>query len=280
MVVSPDSKSVYITNSTGPTAGIVQVLDTATNTITFTINVGSNSFPNTLAITPDGGTLYVADFFGPTVWVIDTATNQVTTTLNVNFPHGLAVNPDGTELYVCNTTGTVSVIDTATNQITSTIQIGHTKGHYPWDVVFTLDGSKAFIAARPNRASRGKKNHGYLAVVDTATQSVVASILLTTGRGLLANIEVMDPNGRQLFYSQERAFKVINTSSDQVVRTIGQTFSHGPAAITPDGKFLYGFGERRHLQRGYDGRHRLRSCRWKTDPTSFLPSSSGHRAQR
>jgi DNA-binding beta-propeller fold protein YncE len=69
---------------------------------------------------------------------------------------------------------------------------------------------------------------------------VVTSILLTTGKGLPANspIEVMAPNGN-LFYSQQTSIPVISTSSNQVVQTLAQNFSHLPAAITPDGNFLY-----------------------------------------
>jgi YVTN family beta-propeller protein len=155
MVVSPDSKSVYATNFTG-NAGIVQVIDTASNTVTFTINLGNGAFPNALTVTPDGSTLYVAEFEGTRLWAIDTATRQVTKKLNVSSLQGLAVSPDGKDLYVCNTTGTVLIIHTATNKITKRIQIGQGKSHRPWDVVFTPDGSRAYIAAKPTATRREK----------------------------------------------------------------------------------------------------------------------------
>jgi YVTN family beta-propeller protein len=245
-VVSPDSKFVYAANFVvNSFTTIVQVIDASTNTITGTITLNQGSglpdiLTNTAAITPDGSTLYVTEFLGTTIWVIDTASQQVTTTLTVSQPEGLAVTPDGTQLYVCNIDGTVTVIDTATNQITNTIEVGRAQGHLPWDVAFTPNGKKAYIAAKPNGSSRGK-NKGYLAVIDTATQSVVASLLLTTGQGFPATppIEAMAPNGRHLFYSQEKSIPVISTSSNQVVRTLQQSFSHLPAAITPNGKYLY-----------------------------------------
>jgi len=234
MLVSPDSKFVYVTNFvTTSNTGIVQVIDTGTNTITATITVGTGALvaPSGLAITPDGQTLYVADEFGSQLWVIDTATQEVTTTLNV-FAQALAVSPDGTQLYVCN--GEVSVIDTATNQITNTI--GFAKTRIPWDVVFAPNGKEAYVSAKPN-GYKYAKSHAYIAVIDTTTESVVSSIL-PTGHSY-PGTEVIDANGRQLFYSQEKLIQIISTSSENVVRTIRQNFSHGPAVITPDGKFLY-----------------------------------------
>jgi DNA-binding beta-propeller fold protein YncE len=57
MVVSPDSKYVYATNFTSSFAGIVQVIDTTSNTITSTITIGNNLLTYDLAITPDGNSL-------------------------------------------------------------------------------------------------------------------------------------------------------------------------------------------------------------------------------
>ncbi|HEX6564023.1 MAG TPA: hypothetical protein VF020_07055 [Chthoniobacterales bacterium] len=243
MVVSPDSKFVYVTSTirgSAPTSqtGITQVIDTATNTITFTINVGNNTFPYNLAITPNGDTLYVTDFDSPTVWVIDTVTHTVTKTLNVLTAHGLAVSPNGKELYVCNSgNNTVTVIDTATNQISNLIGIGHRA----WDVAFTPDSSKAYITVSRGKNPPNGKSHRYLSVVDTATQGVVSTLQRKYPRVPPDNgpTDVMDPNGEQLFVSSERLVTVISTSKDRPIRWIRQTFRHGPAVITPDGQFLY-----------------------------------------
>jgi YVTN family beta-propeller protein len=238
LVVSPDSKYVYVANEVYPGQnGIVQVIDTSSNTVTATINIANDVLLNKLAITPDGSTLYVTEFEGTPLWVVNTATQQVTQPVTfTSEAEGLAVSPDGTKLYVCLSGGTVSVIDTATNKITGTIKIGVTRAHTPWNVIFTPDGSSAYVAAKPNRHPNGK-NHGYAAVVDTASQKVVGSILLTTGIPL--GILAMAPSGQDLFYSQETAIPVISTSSNQVVRTIALDFTQIGAAITPNGKFLY-----------------------------------------
>ena len=124
-ITASDSYSepfAYITNSMAST---VSVIDTATNSVTATINVGD--VPYGVAINPSGTSVYVTNNNGVTVSVIDTATNSVTATIPVGLePGGVAVNPSGTSVYVANyKSNTVSVIETATNNVTATIPVGN-----------------------------------------------------------------------------------------------------------------------------------------------------------
>jgi YVTN family beta-propeller protein len=65
----------------------VSVIDTASNTVTATIPVSSGRFggPDAfgVAVTPNGGKIYVANYASGTVSVINAATNSVTTTIPV-----------------------------------------------------------------------------------------------------------------------------------------------------------------------------------------------------
>ncbi len=75
--------------------GTVNVVNTATNKITTTINVGNT--PVATCISPDGTKVYVVNYQSYTVSVINTATNNVDATINVgNHPEGVCVSPDGT----------------------------------------------------------------------------------------------------------------------------------------------------------------------------------------
>ena len=56
-------------------------MDLTTNTVTTTINVGTQ--PIEVALTPDGATAYISNFQSNNVSVIDTTTNTVTATINV-----------------------------------------------------------------------------------------------------------------------------------------------------------------------------------------------------
>src|ERR1041384_5178788 len=70
--------NVYVANANNNT---VAVIDTASNTITATIPVGSA--PVSLALTPNRAFLDVANASSNTVSVVDTATNAVTATVAV-----------------------------------------------------------------------------------------------------------------------------------------------------------------------------------------------------
>lgn len=68
------------------------VIDTVTGTVVDTVGVGST--PIGVAVTPDGGEVYVADSNSGTASVIDTATNTVTATVPVGSgPYAVAFAP-------------------------------------------------------------------------------------------------------------------------------------------------------------------------------------------
>ncbi len=57
------------------------MINTATNTVTATVGVGTNPFG--VSVSPDGSKVYVANFGSTSVSVINTATNIVTATVTV-----------------------------------------------------------------------------------------------------------------------------------------------------------------------------------------------------
>src|SRR5688572_19372268 len=127
----------YVTNGDSDN---VSVIDTATNTVTTTVPVGS--FPSDVAITPDGAFAYVVNrgFGDPSdVSVIDTASNTVTATVAVGRrPTRIAIMPDGAFAYVTNLfDDNVSVIDTASNTVITTVTVASA----PIGVAITPDGA-------------------------------------------------------------------------------------------------------------------------------------------
>jgi YVTN family beta-propeller protein len=118
LVFSPDGTTAYLSygarfqvNRTP--IGVVLVIDTATNAITRTFNVGAFGW---MVVSPDGSQLYVTNSDDNTMSIVDTSTNAVTATVAVDdLPSGLAVNPQGTNVYVANLNGgSVSVISVQT----------------------------------------------------------------------------------------------------------------------------------------------------------------------
>jgi YVTN family beta-propeller protein len=167
VAVHPNGTRIYVTCQL---KSVVEVIDTATNSVTHTIpTVGT---PHRVAVHPNGSCAYVTDFSGTSVSVIDTATNRVTKTITVGKnPWGVAVQPNGSHAYVTNfTDNSVSVIDTATNKVIKTIPVG--KG--PFGVAVQPDGSCVYVTNQTDNS---------VSVIDTATNSVIQPI--PVGRGPL-----------------------------------------------------------------------------------------------
>ena len=83
--------------------------------------------PYSVAVTPDGTKVYVANNGDNTVSVIDTTNNNAVTSVGVgNQPFGIAITPNGEYAYVANSVdNTVSIIDTTKNTVTATVQVGN-----------------------------------------------------------------------------------------------------------------------------------------------------------
>ena len=163
VAVTPDGSRAYVTNELEAT---VSVVDIVTNAAIETIPVGS--LPRDVAITPDGSRAYVANSLSDTLSVIDTATNQVIDTIhNLARPLQVAITPNGSRAYVATqgfSPPAVSVIDTASNTVIASIPIPRGA---PFDVAITPDGSRAYVPAGV---------FGIVWVIETATNAVVASI--------------------------------------------------------------------------------------------------------
>lgn len=115
--------------------------------------------------------------------VINTTTNEITTIALVNdlIPTGVAVSPDGDHVYV-TAYSSVQVIDTnpantdTYNTVVATINDVATEAS-SFGVAVSPDGSLVYVATR---------SKGALAVIDTETNTTVATIDLANGPGLLA----------------------------------------------------------------------------------------------
>jgi YVTN family beta-propeller protein len=82
VAVNPAGTRVYVTNEENDS---VSVINTATNKVIATVNVGIE--PLGVSVTPDGKKVYVANGYNGTVSVINAATNTVIDTVDVGiFP--------------------------------------------------------------------------------------------------------------------------------------------------------------------------------------------------
>jgi YVTN family beta-propeller protein len=132
----------------------------------------------------------VANELFNTVSVISTATNTVTTTVQVgNLPFGVAVTPDGQHAYVTNLVdNTVSVIATATNTVVATVPVGSTPGFVgivppPLGVPFLTFNAELAIqfGGTPNQDAFGLGSNFTLSSTAPAINPVTQPVTLQVG---------------------------------------------------------------------------------------------------
>ncbi|MFZ2498125.1 TIGR04279 domain-containing protein [Methanosarcina sp.] len=210
----------YITNYHNST---VSIIDTSTNTVIKTVDVGRNPFG--VAVSSDGTMVYVTNWGSNTVSVIDAFTNTVTATLKVGKrPYGVAVSPDGSKVYVTNElSNTVSVIDAITNTVTATVPAGS----YPSGVVFSPDGAKVYVA----------NEGGTVSVIDTVTNTMTANIAVGSTPIAIA----VSPDGAKVYVTnyESNTVSVIDTSTNTVTATVAVGSCSGGIAVSPDGSKVY-----------------------------------------
>jgi DNA-binding beta-propeller fold protein YncE len=119
---SADGATVALSDYDG---SAVFLIDTATSTLTQVSDpAGELNEPCQIVFSPDGSTLYVANFKGENIAVISVADAAVTSTLDspdLEAPSSLAISPDGSHLYVGDyTAATIVDVDIATGQTVST----------------------------------------------------------------------------------------------------------------------------------------------------------------
>ncbi len=234
VVVSPDSKTIYVTSSS-PSGGVLSIIDSQTNTVTETIPVPDA--PDSLVISPDGSTLYVGNIgtVNPpshsSVTVISTATTTVTTTIKTPGPDDIAITPNGKKLYLTDTIRkAISIIDTATNRFLR-------------DAINAGGACEQIAVSRNGKSAYVNTSGGPVSVIDLGTRQVVATIPLTN-EGVPVYFAT-SPDGTKLYISTRKLVLVADTSTNTIVHTIFMPVPDqfvsvgGKTGVTPDGDFLY-----------------------------------------
>lgn len=226
IAITPDGTRVYVPQFNR----YVSVIDTATNTMTGTIDVGATYYPSGVAMSPDGTRLYVVKSDGGTTWVsvISTATHTEVGAISWvgHFARGVAVAPDGKRLYVSTyevVNSALKVIDTASNTVITTVG---GLGNPAIGVDVTPDGLFVYVATYTNTVG----------VISAATNTLVTTV--ATGSGTAPMSVRITPDGSRAYVanSSSGTLSVIDTSTNGVVGTVPNvTFSPRTLEFTPDG---------------------------------------------
>ena len=164
LAADPEGNRVYVGLSQQSTyyqydAGVLGVIDTATNAAIHTIDVGAS--PDTITVSPDGSMMYTTHYDHKLVSAVDLGSYHVTPIALGDRPLGVSLTPDGLQGYVANR-WSLSVIDTVTNEAA-----GIAVGDLPRCVRISPDGKLAYASNFGDRS---------VSVIDTIAQCVTDTI--------------------------------------------------------------------------------------------------------
>lgn len=215
VAITPDGSRVYATDSASYpqkySYGYVTVVDTTTNTIIKTIQV--YGWHQAIAITPDGGYVYVLTTTlsgSSTIHIIDTTTDtRLSRSINMGqyctgSGSDIAFTPNGAYAYVVCGYSYVKLIDTASMTLVGNIYTG---GLWHQGVAITPDGSRAYV-------SNG--NSDTVSVLDLSTNGVIATI----GVAPFPRAVAVSKDGTRVYVAGAYVISVIDSSTNTVLTTI------------------------------------------------------------
>jgi YVTN family beta-propeller protein len=247
LALSPDGSQLYVACQT--LADTVDVISTASNTVTAKIALGSNNSTFAfITLTPDGSQLYSP--VGTFIYLIDTATNTVSGTINnLGNPQGgyfasqVVFTPDGTDAYIVATEfgkTWLTLVDTATQSVVSTQKMG-TETSFSIAINPVLPQVYVSSTEKVNGVGRCQ-----ITAVDSSTDTVLWNTTLPTTQA--CNGLTVTPDGK---YAYILNFHLLNSKENSRVYTVdtathkraGKAFTVGKQAwqmaIAPNGKYGY-----------------------------------------
>ncbi len=223
---SPDGSRAYVTvTDADHTENHVVFVDTATNRVTGTVEVGLRPFaPET---SPDGGLLYVPLHDEGRVEVLDTATATEVDSYEVPpNPHWIAVSADGTRAWTANHESDVlAVLDlTDGGRVVGTVPAGDS----PHSVAVSPDGTRVAVVAFDSSDVH---------VVDAATGAVVG----VQAVGSRPQDLTWAPDGRRFYTADVEGdtMSVVDAQTLAVTASVPTGDSPTSVAVSPDGRRGY-----------------------------------------
>lgn len=220
VAVTPDGKTVFVTNAMDDTVAVIEAS-------VVIAKIPTGRFPHGVAVTPDGSRAYVTNFLADSVTVIDTRRLSVVETLSGirSNPRNICIAPDGRRAYITTMgTSSVTVLDLESHQIVSQVPIpGVGDG-----VGVTRNGKTIYVASR-----RGDTVH----LVDGQTLKRRGSIQA----GLGPNRVVFSPDGRLALVPNMSSWNVtfVDTSTETPLQSIHVGGVAVNAVVAPNGEKAY-----------------------------------------
>ena len=240
-VVAPNGKAAYLSTELG-----VYPIDTATSTLGKRMNVGG-----TLALTPDGKTLYVlssshSPYTTGTVTPIRTDTNTALAPIKLPPPdyppsrfipsaaYIIAITPNGKTAYV------VYGVPEGKPYANSVIPINLASNRALAPIPIEASGLAQGLVIAPGDRTAYVLSSRAVTPIDTATNQAEPAINLPATAGYAYDI-ALTPSGKTIYVLTPRGVIPITTASRRVLPMISVPKLCNPTslAITPDGSTIY-----------------------------------------
>jgi YVTN family beta-propeller protein len=236
--LSPDGSKLLVLNAGDYPVESLQVIDTATKTVTQTIGYTSPAAVYAgAAFSPDGTHAYAAGGGSEVIHTYTVTNGQLTEGTPIKlpaanpagqpvnmYPAGLAVTPDGKRLVVADQMAdAASVVDLATGAI-STVAVGHN----PYGVAISPDGKTAYVS------DQGANTVSVLDLTGAAP-SVTGTLTVGTHPNRMA----VDPKTGTLYVADSESDSVSVIPVGGAARTISLSpYPGAPVGSNPDGLAL------------------------------------------
>jgi len=159
LVITPDGAKVYVSSNN---SDVVDVIDTATDTIASSISVGTQ--PAGLTIAPDGLSVVVSVQGDGQAVILDTTTDAVTSKTAVGKAHNSAISVDGLTAYVASQVSASPAVDVVAMRGAGAASS------------FTIDKSPRALAVLATKLYVTVAGSDSIEVLDTATGQAGAPI--------------------------------------------------------------------------------------------------------
>lgn len=232
IAMSADGARAYVVNSFDHS---VSVIDTASNAVLTTVmlQMTSNAYPWSIAISPDGERLYVSGVQRGELGVIELDTLE-SRTLSLwpasYYGGGLAVSPDGSRVYIMSANGlptpTLTVFDTVAETFTP-FPLPDAPNRAMTSLAVSPDGERLYVTVG-----------GEIRVLDTADDSM--NVIQTIPVGSLSNL-LLSADGTRLYVSRLSdggGIDVYETATSTLMESIPLE-SPTELALSPDGGALW-----------------------------------------
>jgi len=220
-VFSPDGERIYLLS--GNACAVAALEEAAVPRL-----LGIGYPPMWLAVSPDGQTLYSAEWEGG-LWAVSTATGRATGRVleDMYYVAAVAVSPDGNTLYVAvlesyDSPNTLMIVDAATGALVNTISLPACVSGTGDAIAITPAGDQVYVMGC-----------GTTSVVNTATQTIAAEISGANGAAV-----AVSPTGNAVYMSTGgAAIDIVDPNTNEVTGSIPITAS--AIAFSPDGGKAY-----------------------------------------